>query len=201
MQPEKASEQRLSAEVPFCCPGCWHCCCGFIVTLTCVCPLPQWRNRYQQNFGEIIDLNPYSKKKGFFSLQIQDNASWNTQKESMRNTSIRARMTHNINSFHNWRHLNKIWDNTIQPGEGQPVCEGVRFSDSLAVNICRLFHTAQWHMSEKATLTGLRWRPRRRREKQEKTDKLHLSVRVWWKQTHTVLRQVTSWQHQLNPWF
>lgn len=147
----RESIRAKTAEVPFCCPGCWHCCCGFIVTLTCVCPLPQWRNRYQQNFGEIIDLNPYSKKKGFFSLQIQDNASWNTQKESMRNTSIRARMTHNINSFHNWRHLNKIWDNTIQPGEGQPVCEGVRFSDSLAVNICRLFHTAQWHMSEKAT--------------------------------------------------
>lgn len=125
MQPEKASEQRLSAEVPFCSPGCWHCCCGFIVTLRCVCPLPQRRNRYQQSFGEIIDLNPYSKKKGLFSLHIQDNASWNTWTESMINTSILARMTHNVNnSLHNWRHLNKIWDNTVQPGAGQPVCEG-----------------------------------------------------------------------------
>lgn len=154
-----------------------------------------WRNYWCKN--------PYSKKNGLFSLQIQDNASWNTLRESMMNTSILAGTTHNINnSLHNWRHLSKIWDNAVQPGEGQPVCDGnsLFLRRPISQHLQALPYSTGARVRE-SFLTGLHYRPRRRREKREKTDKLHLSVRLRWKQTHAVLRQVTSWKHQLNPWF
>ena len=150
MQPEKPSRQRWSAEVPSCSPGCWHCCCGFTVTFTCVCLLPQRRNGHQQNFWEIIDLNPYSKKEHYFHCTYKT-AQAEIHEENQRRTQAswpgRHRTSRTVSATGGTWTRSEITPFS-QVKASLFVQERACFSASWAVNIRRLFHTAQGHMLE-----------------------------------------------------